>query len=338
VAAPVPVAAAGLGSDTATQFLGAQAATGPGTRAMSPVGGGLLGTEPSTGLTSPYDGRYPEYGRHGQPQQRDRKIAVIVGAVVLALLAAIGFGVYQLLGGGTQTPETVQVPGVVNKLQSAAEDAIRAAGLTPAVKPQVTSDGNQVGKVISQDPQQGQKLARGKTVTLTVGQAPGEVDVPNVEGDTQEQAREKIKAAGLVTGDVRLENSTDPEIQQGEVIRTDPKAGKTVAKGTEVALVVADGNAKLPNVRGMKAEEARRALVGLGFTVETKNEESTESEPGTVIRQSPSAGTYPAGTTVTLVIAQKPKPTVTTEPPTPTPSETESSPEPSESASGTATP
>src|SRR5439155_15712926 len=67
--------------------------------------------------------------------------------------------------------ELVAVPNVVGQAQDSAKGALQDAGFTVVVK-QKTDDKIPAGNVISQDPAAGTKLAKGKTVTLTVSTGP----------------------------------------------------------------------------------------------------------------------------------------------------------------------
>lgn len=65
--------------------------------------------------------------------------------------------------------EKATVPNAIGKERSEAVEAVRAAGLTPAVQEQQTEVPSQVGRVTDQFPPPGSKLKPGSTVTLVVG-------------------------------------------------------------------------------------------------------------------------------------------------------------------------
>jgi eukaryotic-like serine/threonine-protein kinase len=65
--------------------------------------------------------------------------------------------------------EQSKAPNVIGKERREAVEAIRAAGLTPAVKEEETEVPGQVGRVIDQFPPPGKELEPGSTVTITVG-------------------------------------------------------------------------------------------------------------------------------------------------------------------------
>ena len=57
----------------------------------------------------------------------------------------------------------------------------------------------------------------------------GDVEIPKVSGDTETVAREKLEAAGLKVAD-ETEEIADDEIEEGNVVKTDPQEGTEVKK------------------------------------------------------------------------------------------------------------
>jgi serine/threonine-protein kinase len=121
----------------------------------------------------------------------------------------------------------------------------------------------------------------------------------------------------------RVQKQNSDNVASGSVIGTRPAAGTVVDKGTEVALLVSKGKAKVkvPDVMGLDSATAQSDLkqAGLGVTVVKKVSKSQKA--GTVIAQDPGAGaSVPKGSVVALTVAKKPPqvavPDVTTSHPT----------------------
>ncbi len=93
------------------------------------------------------------------------------------------------------------------------------------------------GQVISQTPTGNGK--KGETVTITVSAGIASVQVPDVQGKTQNDAANILALAGLSVGNVTTEYSEN--VPAGQVIRQGITQGKTVDSGTQVDLVVSDG-------------------------------------------------------------------------------------------------
>jgi serine/threonine-protein kinase len=76
-------------------------------------------------------------------------------------------------GGTTTTGAQVPVPGVIGQDQASASSAIRQAGLKPLVVFRNTTDQTQDGNVIAEQPAAGTSVARGSSVTISVGRFSG---------------------------------------------------------------------------------------------------------------------------------------------------------------------
>lgn len=133
---------------------------------------------------------------------------------------------------------------------------------------------------------------------------PSTVAVPAVAGKTEKQARTALTAAGL-TGKFTREASD--EVEKGDVISTDPRAGSQVAPGSNVTVVVSAGPeaVDVPDLTGKTREEAQKALADLGLEMQVKGEEDAAgAKAGTITRLSPQAGsTVAKGGTVDVWVA-----------------------------------
>jgi eukaryotic-like serine/threonine-protein kinase len=143
--------------------------------------------------------------------------------------------------------------------------------------------------------------------------------VPDVVGETEENARSAIESAGLRVGKVTDEETVDED--PGTVLEQSPANGKTVAKGSAVKLTVAKAppDVTVPDVVDETEEEARRMLEEAGFEVRVREETVTDSaDDGLVLEQSPDAlEERPEGSRVRIVVGRLGEAT-----PEPTPSAT----------------
>jgi beta-lactam-binding protein with PASTA domain len=129
--------------------------------------------------------------------------------------------------------------------------------------------------------------------------------VPDVDGNSVDDATAELEAAGL---DVSVQTRMTNQHRKGTVVSTAPFPGSTVEVGDTVTLTVAEPLPKIPNVVGKTIANAKRALKNAGFEVGKVTQRTSSKKKGTVISQSPHAGTsaHP-GRTVSLVTA-KPAP------------------------------
>jgi membrane peptidoglycan carboxypeptidase len=90
------------------------------------------------------------------------------------------------------------------------------------------------------------------------------VTVPNLTGQTSDQARSTLQGLGLTYDDGGTQQSS---LAEGQVSATSPTAGATVSKGGTVTVYTSDGSqaASVPNVTGQQLKDALGAIQGAGF-------------------------------------------------------------------------
>ncbi|MFH8465765.1 Stk1 family PASTA domain-containing Ser/Thr kinase [Streptomyces sp. NPDC017991] len=91
----------------------------------------------------------------------------------------------------------VDVPDVLGDDLDDARQELEDAGLTVEVAAgQITSD-HEAGQVAAQSPDADKQVAQGDTVELTVSKGPPMVEVPDVVGDSVDDAKQELEAAGF---------------------------------------------------------------------------------------------------------------------------------------------
>ncbi len=129
--------------------------------------------------------------------------------------------------------------------------------------------------------------------------------VPEVDGKSVDDATAELEAAGL---DVSVQTKLTNQHPKGTVVSTAPFPDSSVEVGDTVTLTVAKPFPKIPKVVGKTIANAKRALKNAGFGVGRVTQKASNKKKGTVISQSPAAGTsVRPGRTVSLVTA-KPAP------------------------------
>lgn len=141
----------------------------------------------------------------------------------------------------------------------------------------------------------------------------GDVEIPKVSGDTETVAREKLEAAGLKVAD-ETEEIADDEIEEGNVVKTDPQEGTEVKKNSEITLYISSGTEKitLKNYEEKNFEDVKAELIKLGFSEDQIKEETKSSDAigeGLIISQSPDVGekVSPKEDDITFVVSTGPE-------------------------------
>ena len=146
-----------------------------------------------------------------------------------------------------------------------------------------------------------------------LSRTPATIDIPNVAGQTVAEAKETLKKANFEVGDEKTEASET--VEEGRVIRTDPDAGSARKEGSKVNLIISSGKQsfKIGNYIGRKSTDVIAELKEKKVPenlIKIEEEESSESEPGVILKQSLSEGsTYDLSkaTSIVLTVAKKKK-------------------------------
>src|ERR687898_684857 len=219
-----------------------------------------------------------------------------IGALALALLGVL---LYLILSGALAA-EKREVPRVTGKQLVEARALMERAGFE--VETERVQSSQPFDQVVDQDPNAGEEADEGSTVTLEVSGGPGEVLVPPVANLRQGQAIRELEDAGL---EVTLDREFSDRVAEDFAIRTVPREGIEVTKGTRVRLLVSNGpeQVTVPDVTGLSRESAESRLRDEGLSVAVEEQESDETE-GDVIAQSPAGGAeVPRGGRVTITIS-----------------------------------
>ncbi|MBW9324477.1 Stk1 family PASTA domain-containing Ser/Thr kinase [Enterococcus innesii] len=140
----------------------------------------------------------------------------------------------------------------------------------------------------------------------------GDVAIPEVSGQTEAAARAELEAAGLKVAD-EVEEIEDDEVEEGNVVKTDPPEGNEVKKNSVVTLYISSGTKKitLDDYEGRSFDDVKKELIDLGFDEDRIKEElesSDDVDEGDIISQSPAAGreVSPAEDEITFKVSSGP--------------------------------
>lgn len=202
--------------------------------------------------------------------------------------------------------ESVVMIDLKGKTLDEAKTELKKLGLNVTEAGTEISDSYEKGQIIDQDVAKGETVKTGTTIKVTVSAGSEEenakdVDVPDVTGKTAEAAMATLEDKNLT---VSREFEFSNDVPSGQVIRQDPKAGKTVKEGTKVTIYVSQGteSIKVTDVRGKSEADAKAALSD--FDVTTTTEHSDTVAEGNVISQSISGGQYAEkGASITIVVS-----------------------------------
>ena len=192
--------------------------------------------------------------------------------------------------------DNVPVPDVYGLDINTAQTQLKADGFIPIIE-NVPSAKVARGHVIKTIPEKDAKVKKGSSVTVYVslGETEEEVSVPDLIGDSVNEAQEKLEAVGLKMKAVYRENSAERGTVFGYEYRDE-----SVAQGTTIEVYISEG-----------PERTTEPTTEEKTTEATTEEPTTEAPTTEATTEEPTTTTAPPATTTTA-----PPPTTTTAPPT----------------------
>ncbi|MEU8518596.1 Stk1 family PASTA domain-containing Ser/Thr kinase [Streptomyces sp. NBC_01216] len=197
-------------------------------------------------------------------------------------------------------PEVVTVPHLRGKPLAEAREILEREGLGTGVVTRVFDRSVAQGAVIGSDPEPGTERSPDSAVALVVSKG-APIDVPDVTGESVEDATAALREAGL-TVRIASERIHSPQ-DAGTIAAQSPSEGSRAARGDVITLTVSKGPRmiEVPDVVGATVDEARERLEQAGF--EVKVEKTFPFLGDTVSRQSVRGGASAAeGSTITITI------------------------------------
>jgi beta-lactam-binding protein with PASTA domain/predicted Ser/Thr protein kinase len=200
-------------------------------------------------------------------------------------------------------PGTAAVPTVGGLTRSSARGRLRRAGFEIEERRE-SSDSVPDGRAIRTSPPSGTTLEKGQSVILLLSTGPEQVEVPDVTGQSFDQASATLTARGF-----KVQRNDQPSASEdpGTVLKQSPGANQRIDKGSTIQLAVArqPQDVEVPDQRGETQNDAVQALSQAGFEIKIVEQPvPTQEDDGHVIDQSPTGGRHKRGSTVTLTVAK----------------------------------
>ncbi len=221
--------------------------------------------------------------------------------------------------------ETVRVPDLVGKTFEAAQAVAAQYGLTVEQNGTEVSDEYEVGEIIRQSVNAGERVDSGSVIQVVLSEGSTKITIPaGLVGGTQTDVESVLGQLGL---SVTAELINSEIVEVGRVVSMSPSEGSQVDPGSTVHLYIskgaeeaveptvtptvepaeptqpADAVVTIPSVTGLDEAAARAQIEGLGLTCVTTVGYDEAFANGAVISSDPGEGSQvAAGTVVTLVI------------------------------------
>lgn len=239
--------------------------------------------------------------------KKKKKRAIIIGVAAAAIIALFGIlYVSGVIGGGGKE---VTVPDVKGMSYSEAKEVLEAKGLKieKADEP-IASQKIEKGKIVSQTPSKNSKVKKGRTVRVILSAGNTELKVPDLKGLSYKEAKTLLSEMGLQIS--KGDEVDSDSVAEGLIASQYPSAKTKVDKGDIITVNISKGkkDAVIPKLVGTtftSESDVSDTLSKYGYKLGKVSYEESYETPGTIIKQSPDAGTTAEkNTTVDIVISK----------------------------------
>ena len=241
--------------------------------------------------------------------KKKKKRAIIIGVAAAVILALFGIlYVSGIIGGGGKE---VTVPDVKGMSYSEAKEVLEAKGLKieKADEP-IASQKIEKGKIVSQTPSKNSKVKKGRTVRVILSAGNTELKVPDLKGLSYKEAKTLLSEMGL---QISKGDEVDSDSVAEDLIASQYPSAKTkVDKGDIITVNISKGkkDAVIPKLVGTtftSESDVSDILSKYGYKLGKVSYEESYETPGTIIKQSPDAGTTAEKKTSVDIVISKAK-------------------------------
>jgi serine/threonine-protein kinase len=176
-------------------------------------------------------------------------------------------------------------------------------------KPQQESEASgstDKGKITRTDPAVGLTVPVGSTVKLWVSTGPAQIQVPNIKGKTEDEARSALRSAGLIVHEPPGARCSD-DYEVGQVAKQLPEVGTLVKADSAVRFDLTNSpcTVDVPNVRTLPQEQAIQLLQAKSIAagnIIIKNQTVTQADQAGIVLDQDIEGTNVKPFKVTLTV------------------------------------
>ena len=231
------------------------------------------------------------------------------GKVVIGIIAALAVvaGIMIAVFGGSNDP--IIVPELEGCTLTEAKYMAEEVGFEVEEGDYVSDRNVPEGAVVSQTPEANSTAMKGSIIRVNISKGPGNGQVPDLVGKTEEEAEEILLANGFELGDVSPGAS---DLEEGIIFEQYPSDGTTLQEGSTVDIKISDGSkakVKVPYLVGKSIDEAKILLSDAELDLgEVTHEPNTTYEVNQIIWQELDANEeVEKGTTVAIKVSTGPE-------------------------------
>ncbi|CIU48073.1 serine/threonine-protein kinase StkP [Streptococcus pneumoniae] len=247
-----------------------------------------------------------------QPQAPKKHRFKMRYLILLASLVLVAASLIWIL---SRTPATIAIPDVAGQTVAEAKATLKKANFEIGEEKTEASEKVEEGRIIRTDPGAGTGRKEGTKINLVVSSGKQSFQISNYVGRKSSDVIAELKEKKVPDNLIKIEEEESNESEAGTVLKQSLPEGTTydLSKATQIVLTVAKKatTIQLGNYIGRNSTEVISELKQKKVPenlIKIEEEESSESEPGTIMKQSPGAGTtydVSKSTQIVLTVAKK---------------------------------
>jgi len=235
-----------------------------------------------------------EIARVIEPEENKTSgMKIIIWGLLIILVVLVG--VFAIFFGNAifSENEEIEIPDVSGMTVADAEAVLENAGLEVNVDTiSIASDDYDAGLVVKTDPGAGRSVKPDQKITIYESVGEETYTVENLVGEDASKIEGMLQVYGIHVEIQKIEVEDATDLKENQIISHEPGEGSILTKGETIILYVPDIYEKYPNFveEGWTVEEVEDFADTYGVILKKKYQPTASSEPGTIIRQSRTAG------------------------------------------------
>lgn len=239
------------------------------------------------------------------------KIIIILASIFVGLVVVITT-IFVLIPYITSSRQE-EVPDVSGYTVSEAIDALQNAGfIVSDEQREESSETIEEGLVTKTSPAAGSIRKEGTEIILYISLGDVTIEIEDYTGENYAEVKGRLEALNL---NVYIESQDIPDdadindYEEGVIIDQSVEAGSRLSEGDSITLYIPKLDNKYPDfvLDEYTIAEVEEFAEDYNITLNIEYEDTTEYEPGTIIRQSRAAGsTVVSGARLTITVAREP--------------------------------
>jgi eukaryotic-like serine/threonine-protein kinase len=219
------------------------------------------------------------------------KLLVLFFIVGFTLTVSFWFG-QKMYAVFWELPGEVEVPDIMGEDAAVGDNLMKDKGLVLRIVDSQYHDEHPSNTIIKQDPPGGIMVRKSREILAVISLGPELMEVPNLMGQSLRESQVIVGNNKLKVG--KVTRVTREFAGPGEVLGQNPQPGQMVKRGSEVRLMVNQGEEtmlKVPNLVGKNFKEIRKELDKLNLEVGTVSWIWSDAVyEGDIISQAPNPG------------------------------------------------